>query len=170
MTGVSVRSPGTVAYGTFSKNYYSPRSTNNRDVPAQKFIEAYASFLKRQGKLEVPGYVEVVKTSAGNELPPQDAEGWFYMRAASIARHIYLRKEVGVGKLNKLYGGAINRGQRPSHHKDASGSVNRRALQALEKLGVLEAGLKGGRRISENGQRDLDRIAAQTLEEEEDDE
>lgn len=145
-------------------------STNNRDVPAQKFIEAYASFLKRQGKLEVPGYVEIVKTSAGNELPPQDAEGWFYMRAASIARHIYLRKEVGVGKLNKLYGGAINRGQRPSHHKDASGSVNRRALQALEKLGVLEAGLKGGRRISENGQRDLDRIAAQTLEEEEDDE
>lgn len=142
----------------------------HRDVPAQKFIEAYASFLRRQGKLEVPGYVEIVKTSAGNELPPQDAEGWFYMRAASIARHIYLRKEVGVGKLNKMYGGAVNRGQRPSHHKDASGSVNRRALQALEKLGVLEAGIKGGRRISENGQRDLDRIAAQTLEEEEDDE
>ena len=77
-----------------------------RDVPAQDFINAYAQFLQRQGKLEVPGYVDIVKTSAGNDLPPQEAETWFYKRAASIARHIYLRKQVGVGALNKLYGGA----------------------------------------------------------------
>lgn len=116
--------------------------------------------------MEVPGYVDVVKTSAGNELPPQDAEGWFYKRAASVARHIYLRKQVGVGKLNKLYGGAKNRGFRPHKHVDASGSINRKVLQALEKIGVVEISTKGGRRISENGQRDLDRIAAQTLEDE----
>lgn len=139
----------------------------NRDVPAQDFINAYASFLQRQGKLEVPGYVDLVKTSAGNELPPQEAETWFYKRAASAARHIYLRKQVGVGKLNKLYGGAVNRGGAPARHVDASGSVNRRVLQALEKIGVLEISPKGGRRISDNGQRDLDRIAAQTLEDEE---
>lgn len=100
-------------------------------------------------------------------MPPQDSEGWFYKRAASVARHIYLRKQVGVGKLNKLYGGAKNRGLRPHKHVDASGSVNRRVLQALEKIGVVEISPKGGRRISENGQRDLDRIAAQTLEEDE---
>ncbi len=111
--------------------------------------------------------MDIVKTSAGNEMPPQDSEGWFYKRAASVARHIYLRKEVGVGKLNKLYGNAKSRGARPSHHADASGSINRRVLQALEKIGVVELSPKGGRRISENGQRDLDRIAAQTLEEEE---
>ncbi|ODV85334.1 hypothetical protein CANARDRAFT_207773 [[Candida] arabinofermentans NRRL YB-2248] len=139
-----------------------------RDVPAQDFINAYAQFLQRQGKLEVPGYVELVKTSAGNELPPQEAENWFYKRAASVARHIYLRKQVGVGALNKLYGGSKNRGGQPGKHTDASGSVNRRALQALEKIGVLEISPKGGRRISENGQRDLDRIAAQTLEAEDD--
>ncbi|KAG7877476.1 hypothetical protein KL905_004937 [Ogataea polymorpha] len=141
-----------------------------RDVPAQDFINAYAQFLQRQGKLEVPGYVELVKTSAGNELPPQEADKWFYKRAASVARHIYLRKQVGVGALNKLYGGAKNRGSRPSKHYDASGSVNRKAVQALEKIGVLEISPKGGRRISDNGQRDLDRIAAQTLESLEDDE
>ena len=28
---------------------------NVRDVPADKFIEAYAAFLKRQGKLPIPG-------------------------------------------------------------------------------------------------------------------
>ncbi|KAI8393246.1 Ribosomal protein S19e [Nakaseomyces glabratus] len=71
-------------------------------------------------------------------MPPQDSEGWFYKRAASVARHIYLRKEVGVGKLNKLYGNAKSRGARPSHHADASGSINRRVLQALEKIGVVE--------------------------------
>ncbi|PVH14653.1 40S ribosomal protein S19-B [Candidozyma duobushaemuli] len=134
-------------------------------VPAQDFINAYAQFLQRQGKLEVPGYVELVKTSAGNELPPQESETWFYKRAASAARHIYLRKHVGVGKLNKLYGGSINRGFRPHKHADASGSVNRKVVQALEKIGVVEISPKGGRKISENGQRDLDRIAAQTLEE-----
>lgn len=135
-----------------------------RDVPAQDFINAYAQFLQRQGKLEVPGYVDIVKTSAGNELPPQESETWFYKRAASVARHIYLRKQVGVGKLNKLYGGAINRGFRPHRHADASGSINRKVVQALTKIGVLEHSDKGGRRISENGQRDLDRIAAATLE------
>lgn len=145
----------------FHTNY----SCSNRDVPAQDFINAYAQFLQRQGKLEVPGYVDLVKTSAGNDLPPQESETWFYKRAASIARHIYLRKQVGVGALNKLYGGAQNRGFRPHKHVDASGSINRKCVQALQKIGVLEISPKGGRRISENGQRDLDRIAAQTLEE-----
>lgn len=148
-----------------------------KDVPAQEFINAYSSFLQRQGTLEVPGYVEVVKTSSGKELPPQDSAGWFYKRAASIARHVYLRKDIGVGRLNKRYGSTINRGSRPSHHRDASGSVNRKALQALEKLGVVAVSSNGGRRVTENGQRDLDRIAEQTYselfpeeEEEEDDE
>ncbi|KAK9361064.1 ribosomal protein S19e [Lipomyces starkeyi] len=140
-----------------------------RDVPAQEFIVAYAQFLQRQGKLDVPGYVELVKTSSGNELPPQDSDKWFYMRAASVARHIYLRKSVGTGKLNKLYGGTINRGSRPSHHRDASGSVNRKVLQALEKIGVLEEG-KNGRKISETGQRDLDRIAGEVFAGAQDDE
>lgn len=138
-----------------------------RDVPAQQFIDTYAQFLQRQGKLEIPGYVELVKTSAGNELPPQDAEGWFYKRSASIARHIYLHKDIGVGRLNKHYGNSINRGFKPSHHKDASGSVNRRVLQALEKVGVVEQGKNGGRRISDNGRRDLDRIALSCVEESE---
>jgi small subunit ribosomal protein S19e len=45
-------------------------------------------------------------------------------------------------------------------------------MQALEKIGVLEQDEdKGGRRITQSGQRDLDRIAQTTLEaEEEEDE
>lgn len=81
------------------------------------------------------------------------------MRAACIARHIYLRKHVGVGALKKVHGTAINRGNRPSHHRDCSGSVQRKVVQSLEKLGVLEKSDNGGRKITEQGQRDLDRIA-----------
>jgi len=73
-------------------------------------------------------------------------------RAASIARHIYLRKHVGVGALAKLYGGAHRRGNRPSHHKDAATGVQRAVLQSLEKIGVLEKAADGGRKISVDGQ------------------
>ena len=75
-----------------------------------------------------------------------------------MARHIYLRKTVGVGRLRKVHGSTKNRGSRPSHHVDASGSVDRKIVQALEKIGVLEHDEdKGGRRITQSGQRDLDR-------------
>ncbi|KAE8451486.1 40S ribosomal protein S19 [Mollisiaceae sp. DMI_Dod_QoI] len=151
-----------------------PGGISVRDVDAQKFIENYASFLKRQGKLPIPGWVDTVKTGTAKELPPQDVD-WFYVRAAAIARHVYLRKTVGVGRLRKLHGSPKNRGSRPSHHVNASGSVDRKVMQALEKIGVLEQDEeKGGRRITQAGQRDLDRISASTVEaaedEDEDDE
>lgn len=65
---------------------------------------------------------------------------------------------MGVGRLRKAHGSTKNRGSRPSHHVDASGSVDRKVMQALEKIGVLEQDEeKGGRRITQSGQRDLDR-------------
>ncbi|KAI5304269.1 40S ribosomal protein S19 [Ascosphaera pollenicola] len=140
-----------------------------RDVDAQKFIAAYSAFLKRQGKLPIPGWVDTVKTSKAKELPPQSID-WFYVRAAAVARHIYLRKTVGVGRLRKVHGSTKNRGSRPSHHTDASGAVDRKAVQALQKIGVLEVDEeKGGRRITTSGMRDLDRIAKATVDEEEED-
>ncbi|KAK0281812.1 Protein component of the small (40S) ribosomal subunit [Friedmanniomyces endolithicus] len=162
-----------------------------RDVEADKFIQAYAAFLKRQGKLPIPGWSDTVKTSHAKELPPQSIDWYvcdhrpeligsqlmhsrFYVRSAAVARHVYMRKTVGVGRLRKVHGGTKNRGVRPSHHVDASGSVDRKVMQALEKIGVLEQDEeKGGRRITQSGQRDLDRIAQTTMEaedEEEDDE
>jgi small subunit ribosomal protein S19e len=103
------------------------------------------------------GWVDTVKTGPAKELPPQSID-WFYVRAAAIARHVYLRKTVGVGRLRKVHGSTRNRGSRPSHHVDASGSVDRKVMQALEKIGVLEQDEeKGGRRITQSGQRDLDR-------------
>jgi len=134
-----------------------------RDISADEFIAAYSSHLKRSGKLEVPNWADIVKTGAYKELAPYDPD-WFYVRAAAIARHIYLRKHVGIGALAKLHGGRNRRGNRPSHHADCSTSVQRKVCQALEKIGVLELAADGGRKISQDGQRDLDRIATAVVE------
>ena len=50
---------------------------------------------------------------------------WFYVRAAAVARHIYLRKSV-VGALRKVHGGRKNCGTRPGRHFEGSGSVERK--------------------------------------------
>jgi len=137
--------------------------TSVRDVESHQFVKAYAQFLKRSGKLEVPAWVDIVKTASFKELAPYDPD-WFYVRAAAVARHIYLRKSVGVGALRKVHGGRKNRGTRPGRHFEGSGSVERKVLQALEKIGVLEQNKKaGGRSITRSGRRDLDRIAAEAL-------
>lgn len=129
-----------------------------RDVDAQKFVQAYAAHLKRSGKLAVPAWVDMAKTGSFKELAPYNPD-WFYVRAASLARHIYLRPGAGVGALRMVYGGRKNRGTRPSKHADASGNVIRKALQALEKLKLVAVDSNGGRCITSNGQRDLDHVA-----------
>merc|ERR1719162_436516 len=131
-----------------------------KDVPADAFIKSYAALLKRSGRLNVPKWVDLVKTGIHKELAPYNAD-WFYVRCAAVARHIYLRP--GVGALTKVYGGAQDRGVKPSRHVTGSGSVARAVLKSLEGIKVLESHPAGGRRISRTGQQDLDRIASQVL-------
>jgi len=131
-----------------------------RDVDAHKFVTVYAAHLKRSGKLAVPAWADLVKTGTFKELAPYNPD-WFYVRAASLARHIYMRPGAGVGALRTVYGGRKNRGTRPSHAAEASGSVIRKALQALQKMNLVSVDENGGRRITSEGQRDLDHIALQ---------
>ncbi|PVU87609.1 hypothetical protein BB561_006256 [Smittium simulii] len=133
-----------------------------KDVNAHSFIKAYAAHLKKTGKLQVPEWTEYCKTAAYKELSPNDPD-WFYVRTASIARHIYLRGGVGVGALAKVHGGRFRHGTRPSHHAKASAHVMRVSLQALEAIGIVEKDPNGGRKITPVGQRDLDRISAKVV-------
>lgn len=55
-------------------------STFSLDFSAEAFISAYASHLKRSGKLEVPTWVDIVKTGSFKELAPYDPD-WFYVRS-----------------------------------------------------------------------------------------
>ncbi|NXV39348.1 RS19 protein, partial [Rissa tridactyla] len=135
-----------------------------KDVNQQEFVRALAAFLKKSGKLKVPEWADTVKLAKHKELAPYD-ENWFYTRAASTARHLYLRGGAGVGSMATVYGGRQRRGVRPSHFSRGSGSVARRVLQALEGLKMVEKDQDGqvltGRKLTPQGQRDLDRIAGQ---------
>lgn len=53
-----------------------------KDVPAKQFIDAYAAQLKQSGKVELPKWVDLVKTACFKELPPIDAD-WFYTRTGT---------------------------------------------------------------------------------------
>lgn len=108
----------------------------------------------------MPEWVDTVKTATFKELAPYDAD-WYYTRCASIARHLYYRAPAGVGAITKIYGGRYRRGVRPSHFCRSSSSIARKALQSLENIKWIEKDSNGGRRLTQTGVRDLDRIAAQ---------
>lgn len=61
-------------------------------------------YLPRSGKMAVPEWVDLVKTGVSKELAPYD-EDWFFVRTASVARHLYIRAPVGVKSIRKIYGG-----------------------------------------------------------------
>ena len=88
---------------------------------------------------------------------------WYYIRAAAIARRVYLRQGLGVGAFRRIFGGRSNQkgAVDPEHHAKAAGGVIRHALHTLETLGLVEklAGGKG-RRITSEGQRQMDLVAA----------
>merc|ERR1712029_1293454 len=135
-------------------------SVGVKDVDQQKFTVALAAFLKKSGKVKLPEWVDMVKTNVAEELAPYD-EDWYYVRLASMARHIYIRSPVGVSTMTKIYGVRRNNGSCPSHWRRGSGSIARKGLQALEQLKLVEKDANGGRKMSSQGRRDLDRIAAQ---------
>ncbi|XP_014677464.1 PREDICTED: 40S ribosomal protein S19-like [Priapulus caudatus] len=131
-----------------------------KDVSQHEFVKAFSAFLKKSGKLKVPEWVDLVKTANYKELAPYDQD-WYYTRCASVARHIYIRSPVGVGALIKIYGGRKNNGTSPSHYCVASSSIARKVLRSLEDLKMIEKDAAGGRRLTSQGRRDLDRIATQ---------
>ncbi|XP_073018884.1 small ribosomal subunit protein eS19z [Primulina eburnea] len=133
-----------------------------KDVSPHEFVKAYAAHLKRSGKMELPEWTDIVKTGVLKELAPYDPD-WYYIRAASMARKIYLRGGVGVGGFRRIYGGSKRNGSRPPHFCKSSGSIARNILQQLQVLGIVEMEPRGGRRITSNGQRDLDQVAGRIV-------
>ncbi|XP_075512713.1 small ribosomal subunit protein eS19z [Primulina tabacum] len=133
-----------------------------KDVSSHEFVKAYAAHLKRSGKMELPEWTDIVKTGVLKELAPYDPD-WYYIRAASMARKIYLRGGIGVGAFRRIYGGSKRNGSRPPHFCKSSGSVARNILQQLQVLGIVEMEPRGGRRITSNGQRDLDQVAGRIV-------
>ena len=107
-----------------------------KDVPAQEFVSALAAHFKKTQKLTVPAYHDLIKTATYKELCPQDPD-WYYVRAASVARKIYLRGGIGVGAFQKIYGGAKSNGSRRPHFAKAAAGIHRNILQALTEIDLV---------------------------------
>ncbi len=125
------------------------------DVPADALIQAVAQDLKN--KIEMPQWAKFVKTGPHRERPPEQPD-WWWIRAASILRRVFIDGPVGVERLRTWYGGRKDFGVAPEHHVDAGGKIIRTILQQLESLGFVEKTPKG-RRITPKGQKYLDNMA-----------
>lgn len=130
------------------------------DVEANKLIGKAAEKLKEMN-IEKPAFVGLVKTGAHAQRPPQDADFW-YVRCASILRQAYVNENVGINRLRRHYGGAKSRGVRPNAHAPSGGSTIRKAMQQLEKAGLL-AKQKTGRVLTAKGRKFLDSVAKESM-------
>lgn len=126
------------------------------DVPADKLIEGLKEKLKEVKEISPPEWTTFVKTSSGKERSP-DQEDWWYIRAASILRKVYLRGPVGVSRLRRVYGSKKNRGHKPAKFRRASGAIIRNIFKQLEAAGLVKK--ETGRVITPKGQSLLDTLS-----------
>ncbi|KAE8021783.1 hypothetical protein FH972_007645 [Carpinus fangiana] len=112
--------------------------------------------------MELPEWADIVKTAQFKELAPYDPD-WYYVRAASMARKIYLRGGLGVGSFQRIYGGSKRNGSRPPHFCKSSGAVARHILKQLANMNIIDVEPNGGRKITSTGQRDLDQVAGRIV-------
>ncbi|MEA1992848.1 MAG: 30S ribosomal protein S19e [Euryarchaeota archaeon] len=126
------------------------------DVQADKLIGKLKEELKSVEEVSPPEWSKFVKTSSSRERRP-DQEDWWYIRAASILRKVYMNGPLGVSRLRRVYGSKKNRGHKPWRFRKASGAVIRNILQQLEKAGLVENDT--GRVITPKGQSLLDNVS-----------
>ncbi len=128
------------------------------DVPAEKLILKVAEKLKENDKIVPPDWAEFAKTGVQAD--------WWYTRAASIMRKLYVKGPLGTSKLSAEYGGYVDRGARPNRAVRGSRNIIRKCLIQLQDAGLLEATKdKQGRKISPAGQSMLDNTAKEVSDE-----
>ncbi|MCD6467227.1 MAG: 30S ribosomal protein S19e [Methanomicrobia archaeon] len=126
------------------------------DVPADKLIGKLKGELKAMKEITPPEWAKFVKTSSSRERLP-DQEDWWYIRAASILRKVYINGPVGVSRLRTVYGSKKNRGCKPERFRKAGGAIIRRILQQLEEAELVKN--ETGRVITPKGRSLLDKIS-----------
>ena len=134
------------------------------DVPAKELIDAVAKKLQSDNAISTPEANIFSKTGVDKENPPTD-KNWWYIRCASILRKIYISNVVGVEHLRNEYGGKRDRGSKPYKARSGSGTITRRALQQLEKAGLVSK-IKGkGRILTPKGRSFLDNTSKDVMKE-----
>jgi small subunit ribosomal protein S19e len=129
------------------------------DANTQELIKKVANALKE--KIKDPTWSMFVKTGVAKERPPLEKD-WWYMRAASILRKVYLLGPIGTNKLRVKYSSRKNRGYTPEKTFSGSGKIIRTILQQLEQIEFIKKTEKighKGRVITPKGKSFLDKLA-----------
>ncbi len=129
------------------------------DVPASKFIDKLAKYLKENvDQVQPLPWASFVKTGSHVEKQPQNPN-WWYIRSASILRKVYIHGPIGLEKLRSDYGGRKGFSVTPNHASKAGGSNIRKILQQLEAAGLIQTAKPQGRKMSPKGRKLLQEIA-----------
>eukprot|EP00826_Nyctotherus_ovalis_P000256 TRINITY_DN0_c264_g1_i3.p1 TRINITY_DN0_c264_g1~~TRINITY_DN0_c264_g1_i3.p1 ORF type:complete len:149 (-),score=54.68 TRINITY_DN0_c264_g1_i3:47-493(-) len=101
------------------------------------FINEFAASLEKSGNFAIPKWVDFVKTGVQKELAPYN-DNWLFVRAASIARRIYLHGMLGVNTLRTMYGSKNRKGTAGPHFRKSDAKVIRYCTCQLKKMGYLD--------------------------------
>jgi len=127
------------------------------DVPSGRLISALAEQMKSVPSVQEPDWARYVKTGSHAERPPSSSDWWF-TRAASLLRKLYLHGPVGLSDLERAYGGTKALHYYPKHHRDAGGSNIRKILKQLEQAELVSKTPKG-RVLTPRGHAMLDKVS-----------
>ncbi|MBN2457874.1 30S ribosomal protein S19e [Candidatus Woesearchaeota archaeon] len=119
----------------------------------QKLIGKTAEELKKVDEIAPPTWSVYVKTGTHKERAPT-TDDWWYYRSASLLLKTLKLGPIGITKLRTKYGGRKRRGHKPAEFRRASGNILRKAMQQLEKAGLVkQVEIKGhkGRVITPKG-------------------
>ncbi len=127
------------------------------DIPAALLIPRVAEELKKRKEIQPPAWAAFAKAGVHQQMPPEDPDFW-YTRAASVLRRLYVDGPVGVQRMRTAYGGKRDRGSSPFQFRKGGGSTLRKILQQLEAAGFVSKD-KQGRNLSVEGRKFLDGVA-----------
>jgi small subunit ribosomal protein S19e len=133
--------------------------TTPHDVPASQFIERLAKYLKENvEQVQPPAWAQVAKTGSHVEKQPQNPD-WWYTRAASVMRKVYVHGPIGLEKLRSDYGGRKGYTVKPNHASKAGGSNIRKSLQQLEAAGLIQITRPQGRIMTPKGRKMMQEVS-----------
>ena len=73
-----------------------------KDVEAMKLIQAYADFLKRSGKVELPKLHDIMRTKVFSEYSPYQ-EDWYFIRCGNYSSVLLTRSRYRPSSLHETW-------------------------------------------------------------------
>jgi len=131
------------------------------NIPPSLFIPHLTKYIKDNiDQVQPPQWASLTKTSSHTRRQPEDPDWWF-TRAASILRKIYIHGPIGTEELRADYGGRKGNRVSREHAAKGGGSNVRKIMQQLEAAGLIQATKDKGRTITKEGRRTLDKLAVE---------